>query len=175
MATDAARGVTLTSDSPLDRLPPIRTVGRERQLFVDDYHIAIMDNLSRFIHRPEKRKDNPVFVMEEPWEGERFHYCDLVYDRGEKIYKLWYAVAPQTPADMCYAVSEDGIHFERPNLGLLEVDGSRDHNIIFRGYEAHNFCAFRDDSPNAPPEHRYKAVGGSCCLAPGRLPSTKPF
>ena len=158
MATDAARGVTLTSNSPLDRLPPIRTIGHERQLFVDDYHIAIMDNVSRFIHQPAKRKDNPVFVMEEPWERQRFLYCDLVHDRDEKIYKLWYAVYPEPHPGMCYAVSEDGIHFERPKLGLVEYNGSTDNNLVRlpEGFN-HDKTVLKDDH-DEDDQRRYKMI-----------------
>ena len=31
---------------------------------------------------------------------------------------------------MCLATSEDGIHWERPSLGLVEFDGSTDNNIL---------------------------------------------
>ena len=156
--TNATRGVTLASTSTLDRLPPVRTIGRERQLFVDDYHIAIMDNVSRFIHQPAKREDNPVFVMAEPWEGKRFIYCDVVYDRTDKIYKLWYAVVPQTPADMCYAVSKDGIHFERPKLGLVDYKGSTDNNLVRlpEGFN-HDKTVLKDDH-DEDEQRRYKMI-----------------
>jgi hypothetical protein len=29
---------------------------------------------------------------------------------------------------MCYAVSEDGLHWEKPNLGLVEYNGSKENN-----------------------------------------------
>jgi hypothetical protein len=59
------------------------------------------------------------------------------------------------------ATSPDGIHFERPNLGLVEFQGSTVNNIIHQSQQAHNFCAFRDDNPNAESSQRFKAVGGS--------------
>ena len=55
--------------------------------------------------------------------------------------------------------SADGIHFERPSLGLVEAEGHRYNNILLRGYVGHNFCVFLDSQ--APPEQRFKAVGGS--------------
>ncbi|MEE2657681.1 MAG: hypothetical protein VX733_04195 [Candidatus Latescibacterota bacterium] len=59
----------------------------------------------------------------------------------------------------CVAFSDDGIEFHRPELDLLPGDGG--HNVVFRGYEGHNFCVFRDDNPNSSSDARYKAVGGS--------------
>lgn len=44
-------------------------------------------------------------------------------------YKCW---GPD-PAKSCYAESRDGIHWERPNLGLVEYDSSTDNNISVGG------------------------------------------
>ena len=33
----------------------------------------------------------------------------------------------------CLAVSEDLIHWTRPNLGIFEHNGSTDNNIVFKG------------------------------------------
>ena len=60
----------------------------------------------------------------------------------------------------CVAESRDGIHFTRPKLGLVEVNGSKDNNVIWRGVESHNFAPFLDANPNAKPAERYKALGG---------------
>ena len=35
---------------------------------------------------------------------------------------------------VCYAVSKDGIHWEKPELGLVEFDGNKKNNIVMRGY-----------------------------------------
>ena len=34
------------------------------------------------------------------------------------------------PRVSCFATSEDGIHWDRPSLGLVEYDGSTDNNIV---------------------------------------------
>jgi hypothetical protein len=62
------------------------------------------------------------------------------------------------------ALSDDGVHFHRPNLNLFE--GPTDHkpgvapNTVWQGVEAHNFCVLVDDNPNIDPTTRFKAVGG---------------
>ena len=33
----------------------------------------------------------------------------------------------------CYAESPDGIHWVKPNLGLYEVMGSRENNVVLAG------------------------------------------
>ena len=31
---------------------------------------------------------------------------------------------------VCYAVSRDGVEWKKPNLGLVEYNGSRDNNLV---------------------------------------------
>ena len=60
----------------------------------------------------------------------------------------------------CYAESTDGIHWNKPNLGLFEFQGSRKNNIIWNREGSHNFAPFKDTNPDAASEARYKALGG---------------
>jgi hypothetical protein len=64
------------------------------------------------------------------------------------------------------AESRDGIHFTRPKLGLVEVNGSKENNVVWRGVESHNFAPFIDQNPQAAPDARYKALAG--LKEPGR-------
>jgi len=54
----------------------------------------------------------------------------------------------------CYAESDDGLTWTKPNLGIFEFDGSRDNNIV---WDLHGASVFRDDE--ADPEKRYQAIG----------------
>lgn len=56
------------------------------------------------------------------------------------------------------AESSDGIHWERPNLGLFTFGGSKHNNIVWIGKESHNFAPFVDTNPQCQPHARYKAV-----------------
>jgi hypothetical protein len=60
----------------------------------------------------------------------------------------------------CVVESRDGIHFSRPKLGIIEVAGSKENNIVWKGIESHNFAPFLDTNPASKPEERYKALGG---------------
>jgi hypothetical protein len=60
----------------------------------------------------------------------------------------------------CYAESNDGIHWHKPDLGLVEFAGSMQNNIILQGLGTHNFIAFRDENPNCPVNARYKGLAG---------------
>ncbi len=55
-----------------------------------------------------------------------------------------------------FAESADGIHREKPNLGLFDVDGSRDNNIVWMGPGA-TWCLSRWQSRHTDDE-RLKAV-----------------
>ena len=61
----------------------------------------------------------------------------------------------------CYAESRDGIHFTKPNLGLIEFNGSKENNIIWSGVGVHNFAPFLDTRPDCPRESRFKALAGT--------------
>ena len=58
---------------------------------------------------------------------------------------------------MCLATSEDGIHWERPSLGLVEFDGSTDNNILPTKEGVPPTPAFQD-LREADPAKRYKAL-----------------
>ena len=76
-------------------------------------------------------------------------------------YRLWYRGCGEVWEDQVtgYAESPDGIHLERPELGLYEFGVNRRNNIVLTGHDARALCVFRDANPSAPPEERYMAIG----------------
>ena len=79
-------------------------------------------------------------------------------------FKLWYVATHRLQAGegvskldkLCVATSRDGIHWEKPNLGLMEFRSSKD-NIVFQA-ESMGFgpCVFRD--PTARRDEKYKLM-----------------
>ena len=55
---------------------------------------------------------------------------------------------------LCYATSRDGIHWEKPNLGKVEFNGSKDNNILPRGTMMPLFRDHRETDP----AKRYKTM-----------------
>ena len=47
---------------PLDMKDMPVKIGRERQLFLDNYLIAEAENVTRQVHQPKRHKDNPVLA-----------------------------------------------------------------------------------------------------------------
>lgn len=141
-------------------------IGKRRELFVDYFLIEELQNARLQLNRPERRE--VVFQVQQPIENACTASYNFVCD-GDRILMYYRGFHPtgefqdgwEASQTANLATSEDGVHFERPSLGLVEHEGSTDNNIFYKGYEAHNFCVFRDDNPNADPAQRFKAVGGS--------------
>ncbi|MFM1550236.1 MAG: hypothetical protein ACKJSG_12600 [Lentisphaeria bacterium] len=115
----------------------------------------------------------PLFQAEEEWEGVSVVCrCNcLLYDEAEQRFKFWYACEdphgiPANPEKVyrrwAYATSIDGIHWERPNLGLVEYDGSTDNNLLAFTNVGRNVALLQNvvkDPHDPDPAKRYKAIG----------------
>ena len=151
------------------------------ELFVDDHLIGEMEGDVRHQQmRPEPKE--VVFETGAAWEGNTSGYYTVFQDGDvyRMIYRGWQHDEKMKASHRevtCYAESKDGIHWQKPNLGLFEWNGSKDNNIIWLGPGTHNFTAFRDDNPATPAESRYRAFGGNGGvggLANGLVPFASP-
>ena len=139
-------------------------VGGEKQLFFDRKFIAESENVAIAMNPPKKL--GPVLKPTERWEDFRFtSYFTVVQDGS--LARMYYScfsedqwnfasadVTWRDYAFLCYAESVDGIHWSKPNLGIVEYNGSTDNNIIARSIV--DGTVFID--PSAPPEKRYKML-----------------
>ncbi len=131
--------------------PDAVSIGTRRELFVDRHLVAEMDGVARRLHRPDPQ--GVVFVADAPWEGGHSHHFSIFRD-GEK-YRMYYR-AKNGGKRTCYAESDDGIHWRRPDLGLHEYNGSTDNNIVSPSHR--NFFIFKDRNPDRAADAKYKAV-----------------
>lgn len=141
-------------------------IGTRIELFADDFLIQKLEgDISQKVHQPEPR--NVVFSADRTWEGNTSGYYSLFRDGDlvRMIYRGW-AHAPTKPVRAlhreftCYSESKDGLNFTKPELGLVEWEGSKENNIILDDDSTHNFFAFKDLNPACPPEALYKGIGG---------------
>jgi hypothetical protein len=149
--------VFLPAQSPASA--PIE-VGPRKQLFLDDYLIASTTNIVRRIHPAEKSKSNPVIRQTESWEDPLNVLYGSVIKDGDK-YKAWYKSGP----GVSYALSDDGIHWVKPALDLVTINGAKT-NILFRkiselkGPDAlpyyHELFGVHKDDREPDPSRRYK-------------------
>ncbi len=66
-------------------------------------------------------------------DGLGMHYYGTVIRVGDEL-RMWYGVIGDDchtkGTRMCYAVSTDGIHWEKSNLGLVESNGRCNNNLV---------------------------------------------
>ncbi|UCD27461.1 MAG: hypothetical protein JSV03_10080 [Planctomycetota bacterium] len=102
----------------------------------------------RIIAQPARRV-GPIISVEPPWEN--VSVSTVIHEDGK--YRLWGGCQDSNGrAYKCYFESEDGRNWRRPSLGLVQIDGSRENNLL----PLNIGTVFKD--PNATPEERYKSV-----------------
>jgi len=146
-------------------------IGTNRECFFDDYLVDTSKTTAEFlVHQPTER--DIVFTFDKDWEGDGCDFQHFFYDDEYKggMYRMYYLgwktlngeqIQEHLDIVVCTAESKDGIHWERPSLGISEWKGSKDNNIIVGlelGIDIDNFMVFRDDNPACPKEERYKGI-----------------
>ena len=160
---------------------------RTKYLLLNNKVIENVKNTKLTVGVVKKHPSNPLFVEDKPWE-QRFDnlYGNVIYDEEDELYKCWYSPfvidnsakgmslkerekgydAPdEREMAICYATSKDGIHWEKPNLGLVDFGGNKKNNIIWRGKGQggdhwagpHGAGVFKDVHEKDP-NRRYKAL-----------------
>ena len=134
------------------------SIGNRRELFVDNWIIEDLQNAQRRLHHPVAREI--TIVHDQPWEGNVCYYHTVFRDND--LYRMYYRGAHSGSRTshpksidhevVCYAESNDGIHWEKPNLGLHLFQGSKQNNIVWTGPGTHNFVPFKDSNPNCDPQ-----------------------
>ena len=106
-------------------------------LLIDDAEVARQQHVKRIMNRLRKHP-KPVLVADRPWEGERAQAWGSVIQEPDGLWRMWYfAFNTQRRADeldrggYAYAESRDGIHWEKPDLGLVEFRGSKKNNLFY--------------------------------------------
>ena len=144
------------------------SIGAEPQIFVDDWIISSKKGVVRTLH-PCKKLDEPVMEPKHPWESDRIYtYGTVHYDADRKRFRMWHQTSfttrPETrdprlhhesSALVLQAVSGDGVHWIRPNLGLYDFEGSGKNNIVFDLASPSVIVDEREDDP----AKRYKMAG----------------
>ncbi len=154
----------------------------DRYLLLDSRIIDDLDNVMLTVGVVQKDENNPLFGEDKPWEP-RFDnpYLSIIYDEEDEIFKCWYSIFIKSggykefpgeglPSDqrawvewgkgvrdfgVCYATSKDGIHWEKPDLGVIEFEGSKENNIVIE--YSHGVTVMKD-LHETDPKKRYKAI-----------------
>jgi len=156
---------TATAESPTSR--PALDIGSRLELLADGWIVDRMDRVSLQLQRPEPA--GIALKFDRPYEGPEAAYVTVIHD--DRIYRMYYRgimtkdpMHPKgsDPEMTCYAESPDGLHWNKPDLGLGEINGSKQNNVLLANDRiCHNFSPFLDTHPNVPGSQRYKAVGAA--------------
>ncbi|MBN2506072.1 MAG: hypothetical protein JXQ71_05205 [Verrucomicrobia bacterium] len=158
---------TAATSPPADADNAAWDVGDRRQLFLDHRFVREASNVQSVAHRPRKTGEHTL-VADRPWERGGLGPYSCVLKHGN-AYKMWYHAmntnlwdAAPVAGAICYATSEDGITWVKPDLGLVEYEGSLHNNIVI-GHGAAGLRIGQDGmmvfaDPNAPPNQRLRMV-----------------
>ena len=106
--------------SPLAAQEPL-AIGNRRQLLMDDKFVQQSKGIQFVVHPPRKTGDQ--IIVSEPGLA-LGGYHSALYEAG--VYHLWYTAG----SCVLYARSSDGIHWEKPTLGLVPYGGDWSNNIV---------------------------------------------
>ncbi len=161
----------VAAESPLQ-------VASSRFLVLDSRIIEQTQNAVLKVGTVKKHPSNPLFTEDQPWER-RFDnlYGNVIYDHDQRLYQCWYSPfivdhsssgmslaqrdgaryrpPPKREMAICYATSTDGIKWKKPTLGLVEYQGSKANNIVWRGPHG---AGISKDLHESDPSRRYKMI-----------------
>ncbi|MFZ2639552.1 MAG: hypothetical protein WA117_01085 [Verrucomicrobiia bacterium] len=126
-------------------------------LFADDSGIAATHGVVRTVH-PARTLNAPVIEADRPWEGARVYiYGSVYFDEAARQVRMWYMSRPQAYSGDCvlYAVSQDGVRWTKPSLGIHALAGSAENNIVFNMHSPSVLL----DTRETDPAKRYKMLG----------------
>jgi hypothetical protein len=129
------------------------------QLLIDDYLVASKSEVVRKYHAFEKYAGNPILTAEKPWENEVVTSGAILPGEDGTGYRMWhYCWTPKVDKQgsrALYSTSKDGIHWERPVLGLVPwVDGSLENNFLPQTVSP----MYTPGNPE--PKRRYTSISG---------------
>jgi len=143
--------------------PSVLSAAPRKYLFVNDRWIESTYRVHRTIHQPEREWERPVLVPEHPWEFNVVTVYGTVHRRENGALQMWYLswarMGQQTRTFICYAESKDGFRWTKPDLGLVDFEGSKKNNIVIefpKGALDGSTVIFDPDDPD--PKRRYKML-----------------
>jgi len=134
----------------------------ETQLLLDDEAIESHTRVHRKVHQPQRFGPDPILRPDRAWEGQCVClYGSVLQDPESGLYHMYYQtfnkVPPPENTYVCCATSEDGLTWEKPEIGDVAYRGSKRNNIVLEGFHGGL------DSPSVildpdDPDRRYKLL-----------------
>ncbi|NQT12521.1 MAG: hypothetical protein HQ582_07230, partial [Planctomycetes bacterium] len=134
----------------------------------DNVSIPFTQNLKLEMQSPERHRANPVLRRGQPGTPDSWavqFYGSVIREDGK--FRMWYVAVGDDRLDenmprsapwrVAYAESEDGVHWTKPNLGLVEYRGNRNNNLVLMEPRLGTVNVKVLFEPNDPdPDRRYK-------------------
>lgn len=139
-------------------------------LFESRIEITRLDGKIRWVQNRPSISAEPVLHPDNAGDGAGASiYGSVLRDNG--MYRMWYQGWPRdwdgtNSAIVCYAESDDGITWRKPQL-KLDARFAAPNNVTDLGLHAP--AVFID--PDAPPTHRYRATGHAVAANVGANPN----
>ena len=140
----------------------VLALGTGRELFVDDALIARLDNATLRLHEPVK--SGVAVKIDRPWEGPG-NFGAAVIQHDDR-YLLYYRGMTLAPGDdlgqICIAVSDDGLNWDKPALARDARSGRTDANLVIDATgQRFKGSVWQDNRPGIPEDERIKAMRGA--------------
>ena len=152
-------------------------VGSHRQLLFDDFFMSRgCLNPSCYGDRPRfadwlhgikwcvgrtEKSPHPLLEADRPWESGVYWNC-VIRDGGK--FRMWYfshdpVIVPKA-SYVCYAESDDGASWRKPDVNLVKWNDSSRNNIVFTGLPETRSMELGNVfiDPSAKPDERYKMI-----------------
>ena len=143
-------------------------IGDETQYFLDDTVLEWVKNIRRTHHKAAKWGDGALLRRDRPWEvNPHFNTTVTMIREPDGTFRCWYTdvtvismegggAEGQGRPRLCYAESADGIHWDKPALGV-EIDGENTNCIAWDDTlgTPTALSVIRDES-DPDPTRRYK-------------------
>jgi hypothetical protein len=123
-------------------------LGSRKHLFIDDILVDKRSNIRLSVNPPA----DPQQLNEDACHDTSF------FDHEGKVYMVLSDGYESDEGKISLLVSEDGVNFEKPDLGLIEYNGSKNNNLIMTHTPSWGRF-FKDPNPNIRPEERFKFTG----------------
>ena len=135
-------------------------IGKEHQLFLDDFVLAATRNIDRGIDPAGKHPDNPLIIATDA--GNHPSIFGTVIPSEVSGYDMWYVSSDRgrSTSSVNHAVSEDGITWRNPQSSLTPPGGGNPQVVFGSGFIEHfaeMFTVLRDHEDDDP-GRRYKMI-----------------
>ena len=134
-------------------------------LFIDDHDVLYQSGTRQILQPATADREQPVIAENKPWER-AIGYCSVIRHETTGKYQAWYqsyagseAQDPTRRVTLCYAESDDGLNWTKPDLDLFPFNEHSRTNIVLigNGGRSVNYgAAVVFDPRDADRDRRYK-------------------